>query len=374
MNKVAVYGGLKDLPKPYEEIFRDASIDSGVFMSLSWFRHLATTVFEQNNRFRIYGIESGGPGKPSLALPMCHAASRKGLFGPRRLMPLANYYTPLFGPVAGSSSRVSQEELNLLAEAIASERPRWDMIDIHPMQVDSPLFKGMLSAFHQAGMLAKTYFCFGNWYLPVNGRSYREYFESLPSKLKNTVTRKRKQLESAGRLRIEIVSSTAGLPAALSVYDQIYRSSWKKPESHPAFVQGLIRIGAEEGWLRLGIAYVDGQPAAAQLWMVDNGVASIYKLAYDERFSKLSVGSILTAQLMQHVIDVDRVREVDYLSGDDSYKRDWMPHRRERHGIVAFNPRTLYGALAALRHAGGRVFERIKLGSAVSRAQQPQVT
>ena len=35
-------------------------------------------------------------------------------------------------------------------------------------------------------------------------------------------------------------------------------------------------------------------------------------------------------KLMRHVIDVDQVREVDFGSGDDAYKKDWMSDRRER--------------------------------------------
>jgi CelD/BcsL family acetyltransferase involved in cellulose biosynthesis len=57
---------------------------------------------------------------------------------------------------------------------------------------------------------------------------------------------------------------------------------------------------------------------------------------------------------MEHVIDRDKVSVVDYLTGDDGYKKDWMTHRRERWGIVAFNPRSLRGLLRAARHFGGR--------------------
>lgn len=360
MNTVAIYGSFEELPKPYEEIFSDASTVSGIFLSLPWFRHLAATALGKNNCFRIYGVESDSElGKPCLALPMCYPASANSLFMPRRLMSAANYYTALFSPVTGDAGNGFQKNLDMLAKAIAAERPRWDMIDIHPMQLDTPLFNGTLSAFHHAGMLAQSYFCFGNWYLDVNNRSYAAYFERLPSKLKNTLKRKSRQLEDANRLRIEIISSEAGLAKGLCAYEEIYSSSWKKPESHPAFVPGLIRICAEQGWLRLGVAYVDQQPAAAQLWIVSNGVASIYKLAYAEQFSRLSIGSILTARLMQHVIDIDRVRQVDYLSGDDPYKRDWMSHRRERRGIIAFNPRTAHGMIAALKHVGGRAWRNI---------------
>jgi CelD/BcsL family acetyltransferase involved in cellulose biosynthesis len=115
------------------------------------------------------------------------------------------------------------------------------------------------------------------------------------------------------------------------------------------------------GTLRLGIIHVDGEPAAAQLWFVHNGCALIYKLAYDERFADLSVGTILSAALFQHALDVDKVTEVDYLSGDDAYKKDWMSHRRERWGILALNPRTPRGALAIARHVGGRAMKRAAL-------------
>jgi CelD/BcsL family acetyltransferase involved in cellulose biosynthesis len=61
---------------------------------------------------------------------------------------------------------------------------------------------------------------------------------------------------------------------------------------------------------------------------------------------------------MQHVIDIDGVTQVDYLTGDDAYKQDWMSHRRERWGMVAFNPRTLKGAVGILRHMAGRSLRR----------------
>jgi CelD/BcsL family acetyltransferase involved in cellulose biosynthesis len=62
--------------------------------------------------------------------------------------------------------------------------------------------------------------------------------------------------------------------------------------------------------------------------------------------------------MMEHAIDVEHVNEVDYLTGDDRYKKDWMSQRRERWGILALNPRSLRGAVAIARHVGGRAVKR----------------
>ena len=120
-------------------------------------------------------------------------------------------------------------------------------------------------------------------------------------------------------------------------------------------------MAAGQGWLRSGILTLNGQAIAAQLWLIKDGKASIYKLAYVKGCERLSAGSVLTHALMQQVIDVDQVAEVDYLTGDDAYKRDWMSHRRERWGLVAFHPRTLRGLWLAAKHFSGKYFNRYAL-------------
>ena len=171
--------------------------------------------------------------------------------------------------------------------------------------------------------------------------------------------RAEKKLSKSSGYRLQIVQQdNALLGAAIDAYVQVYNQSWKVPEPFPEFIPGLCQLAAQKGWLRLGLIFLDNLPIAAQLWLVVEKKAYIVKLAYDQKFVKTSAGTVLTGALFRHVIDVDRVEEVDYLMGDDQYKQDWMSERRERRGIIAFNPQSPLGIAKAVYHFGGKILRK----------------
>ena len=171
--------------------------------------------------------------------------------------------------------------------------------------------------------------------------------------LRSTIKRMTKKFQADGG-RLEIISNTTDMERALKAYEQVYAASWKNSEPFPGFIQGLVRASAEQGWLRLGIAWLGDKPIAAQIWIVANGKSNIYKVAYDENYKAYTPGTLLTALLMQHSFEVDKVTKVDYLMGDDPYKKTWMTERQERWGIVAYNPKTVEGAFLLAKEVAGR--------------------
>lgn len=269
----------------------------------------------------------------------------------RQTCSLSNYYSSLYRPLLDTA--VTDEELSGYLRLILKDNQA-DVLRFDAMDTAHPSFALLESALRRAGLKPYRFRCFGNWYLPVRVDSFQAYLQGLSAKVRNTVRRREKKFFAAARGRLEIVSGAGALNVAIAAWEKIYAASWKQPEPYPEFVPALIQMCAARGWLRLGLAYYDGEAIAAQLWIVSHGKAAIYKLAYDEKFAHLSVGTILTAHLMRHVLDVDKVQEVDYLIGDDDYKKDWMKCRRERWGIVAYNPRTLRGLIGGANEASRR--------------------
>jgi CelD/BcsL family acetyltransferase involved in cellulose biosynthesis len=140
-----------------------------------------------------------------------------------------------------------------------------------------------------------------------------------------------------------------------SAYETIYALSWKPGEGHPAFLRAFAEIEGVAGRLRLGLATIEGRPTAAQFWTVQNGVAYIHKLAHDERDKRHSPGTLLSAALFEQVIDRDHVNEIDFGTGDNPYKRDWMEQVRHRYRLEAFRP----GAPSAWPALAKRLARRI---------------
>ena len=336
------------------KLFAEASQDS-FFLSFPWFRTLESTVLGRNELAEIIGIESDEPSGPALgALVLKAGDDERRFFSPRTLDSLTNYYSSYFAPILTRKFESPDPLVKMIVGELKSHSPQWDVLNLRPLDLSLPDVRSLHLALEAAGLKTQTYFCFGNWYLNVDRRSYAEYFKGLPSVIRKNVPYYKRRLEKTSRVKVQIYTGLKDLETAIDDYQAIYNSSWRDREGYPGFIRAFIRTAAEEGWLRLGVFYIDDEPAAAQLWIVHGQVASIYKICYAEKFGKSSVGSVLTTHMLEHALDGDKVSEVDYLTGDDNYKSNWMSHRRERWGIMAFNPASFLGKLSILKHIGGK--------------------
>ncbi len=261
---------------------------------------------------------------------------------------LSTFYTSIYSPVVCSAT---PEELFIALFQHLARVKKLSAITLSPMDNSSPLFSLVHTALARAGWKGiHSYFCFGNWIHELGGASYLAYLATRPSRVSNTITRRTRHFLNANRGQLRIVLGGEFLEDAITQFIAVYNSSWKREEPYPEFIPHLLRLSAGRGWLRLGIASYDNKPVASQVWLVSEGTAYIFKLAYHEDFKQLSPGTVLTAFMMEHVIEKDGVSRIDYLTGDDDYKKNWMSVRRERHGIAAYNPRTLHGNSLLIGH------------------------
>lgn len=335
------------LDAPLEAFFIEEELTNPQF-GIDWLSNLSAHALDPGDRALILVARRGE--RDLVALPIL--LKKKG----RTAMALSTFYTSIYRPLIRSEEPVPL--LTALFRHLAREERATELI-LMPMDLDEEGAEQLTRAQRSAGWRGiHRYFCFGNWVHDIHRQDYQQYLASRPSRLRNTIRRRAQKFSPGEPGELRVIAGSARLEEAIEDFNTVYANSWKVDEPYPEFIPSLVRLAATRGWLRLGVASYNNIPVASQIWLVHNGTAYIYKLAYDENYKSLSPGTVLTAFMFEHVMGTDHVTRIDYLSGDDVYKRDWMSTRYERHGTAAFNPGTLRGCIKLLKHKVTRMLKR----------------
>lgn len=276
------------------------------FDRAEWFALLAETGLTP-----LIAVASDTDSSAALALTECAG----------RITPLRNWYSFTWRQLAPNGPSGDR-----LLEAIARQlKRRAYRVTLEPVPGEDGSADQLARAFRAAGWRVEVEQCDTNHVLEVAGRSFAEYWDKRPGSLRNTLKRKARKVETEILTRFDA--------RVWAEYERIYAASWKPAEDQPAMLRAFAEAEGAAGRLRLGVAWAEGLAIAAQCWTVENDTAYIHKLAHRESHRQLSAGTTLSAALFAHVIDIDKVSLVDFGTGDESYKADWMEAVRPRFRI-----------------------------------------
>lgn len=314
--------GIAAAPSDVRALFDRQIMPEG---SWDWFEILAATTLSGHEQASVLALVDTG-GQPLAALPVVLVDGRviRGLTSP--------FTTVFCVPLGGADN--ARDLGKLLAGRVGASL-RLDALDVAP--ATGALQEGLTAG----GLVVLKFRHFANWFEPV--QDFVDYWNSRGSKLKATVKRKAAPLLREGRLHFDLTDLTADWREGAAIYNAIYAKSWKPAEPHPGFIDALLEKLGPRGIARLAIARIDGVPAAAQIWLVQDRRATIFKLAHDPAFDRQSPGTLLTHWVLGRLHDQDGVTDIDFGRGDDAYKRLWLSRTRDRVGLLAANPKSLKG-------------------------------
>lgn len=329
--------------EPTQHYSPDSGTDAPLFVRQFWFdcfeKHINTL---------------GAPGRLPLTdepnskvLPFI---AGKGLLNSRKLLSMSNYYSPVFGLINHDTTEtLSPNELTGEALDFLQQQDSINLFPLYELQADA-----WLDTFKQIGFSGQRYQHSVNWFHD-DIQSIEQYWSLRPQRLINTLRRKRDLMKKQGDFKTIIFAngSRDELLKLLIDYHHVYYHSWKQTEPYPAFIDSIAEYTHLLNELRLGVIYHQEKPIAAQLWFVLNETAFIFKLAHVEGYTKFSPGTVLTAAMLENVIEQDRVNRIDFLTGNDDYKQDWMSNKRTLFGIYSCNKRSTKGLYLNLLNQAG---------------------
>lgn len=326
------------LPESANALFVKAEKDS-IFFSRAWFENVVNTALEDDQHMLLACVVEKESVRAILPLMKRNSEHWRSL---------GHLYTSLYTLLLAENAQ--QDILTCLVQGLR-QLPAYSL-RLAPVAENDSSLQSLQQVLESSGFSCHRYFRFYNWNYQLQGQSFEDYMAGRPSRVRNTIARKQRKLEREHSYNIRLFTSH-NLQQAMADYNTVYAASWKVNELFGEVIEGLALSLSKRGWLRLAILYIDDQPAAAQFWFVAHGKASIFKLVYDETWKPYSPGSILTKYLMEYVIDTDKVDEIDFLTGNDAYKQDWMSERRERWGLYC-------GNMCTSKHKSNQFIESLK--------------
>jgi CelD/BcsL family acetyltransferase involved in cellulose biosynthesis len=340
---IQVVSGLDDLPQAALALFgQDA------FSTPGWYRSTIAHALPPGAQACFYLALRGGD--ILAVLPM--------LRNRRRLAALTTPYTCFWQPLLAPG--LDEACLAETGRALARAWRPFPVVRLEAMDGDAAWLPPLLAGLRAGGLVGLSFDHFGNWHVRVAGMDWRTYRDSRPGLLRSAIMRPTRKLMGRLGATYRLISGEDGLEEAIAAYEAVYARSWKTAEAFPRFVASHMRACAADGTLRLGVMYLDGAPIAAQFWLLHGSWACVAKLAHDEKYKRLGPGTVLSGLILRHLLEVDRVTELDFGRGDDDYKQLWMPRRRQRIGVLLCNPWRIRGIAEIARHRLGR-WRRVRL-------------
>jgi len=154
--------------------------------------------------------------------------------------------------------------------------------------------------------------------------SYEDYLSSLPGKLRHEIQRKGRRLErDAGAYTIRLANEQS-LDDDLEKFFAMHRSSDGPKgrfmhEGMATFFGSFAWMLFSQGWLRLALLEIAGEPWAGLYAFCYAGSSGVWNSAYDHRRRDLSPGMVLMAECIRLAAE-EGSATFDLLRGTEPYK------------------------------------------------------
>lgn len=200
-------------------------------------------------------------------------------------------------------------------------------------------------------------------FVAVGGRRFDDYLRGLGSSHRYAFRRRLRGVERDFRVELAMVRHEDERRAALATLVDLHARRWAGVARSEAFARSALlafhdeisRLALERGWLRLYTLELDGRPAAALYGFRYRDVLSYYQAGFDPQLAPYSVGLVTLGLVIRDAIG-EGVTEIDFLHGEEPYKRLWANEVRPLRRLELYPP----GARGWLYRHGALVEQRAR--------------
>jgi CelD/BcsL family acetyltransferase involved in cellulose biosynthesis len=206
-------------------------------------------------------------------------------------------------------------------------------------------------------------------YIDLNGLNWQTFLSGLGSNIRKNLNRYLRLLPSNFEMNVDCVREAERAEAALTTVIELHEKRWRAAGTSEAFQtpavvefhREFVRLAAENGWLRLLILSLNGQPVASLYGLFYGRKFYFYQSGFDPAFSKHSVGVATMGLSIKTAIE-EGALEYDFLHGNEEYKFHWATATRDIARVELYPTHArgrLYRHAIGLNRAARRMARRV---------------
>jgi CelD/BcsL family acetyltransferase involved in cellulose biosynthesis len=249
--------------------------------------------------------------------------------------------------VCGIITATPQKTLKAITEYLDLHRDDWEIVELQELPSDNQNTSLTIQALRDNGYdVIQTED--EHYYIEMKG-SWEEYYNSLSKNLKHNFKRRMNRAKEMGSVTIE---RHGGATLAWEHYQTIFKINEKsnfpylyKNEQDVLFHKELFNLMKDQNWVQIEIFKLNDIPIAYQYGFTFEKRYEDWRGGIDKDYETLAPGKLL----MMHTLEErykEGYKENDFLRGDHTYKKDWLPQARKFTKIQVYNPKNIKSRLA----------------------------
>lgn len=242
------------------------------------------------------------------------------------LNPTLRCLSVVYGGIIGKATRdIHVLQIRQLMEILRNGEV--DMVFFNQLRVDSQIYQ---LARTMPGFMCRNHFprISPHWTMSVP-KDIESFYQARSKKHRGNIRRSIRNLEREYRDRVEVVNCNgkSGLDDAIKAAHQVSFTTYQHGLAcgfvNNSRTRTLMTTAGKQGWLRFAVLFIDGKPCAFQTGLYYQGTYLLQQIAFDPRWSKFNIGTILFVKVLEHICADPDIQYIDFGFGDADYKRSY---------------------------------------------------
>jgi CelD/BcsL family acetyltransferase involved in cellulose biosynthesis len=254
--------------------------------------------------------------------------------------------------------------------------PPWDLLDLEGYAAGDPAVERLIERLGELGCVACRREAPSLWRLALP-RTWEQYLERLSKNQRKRMRREAKRMLDSGHMQVSTVERIDELDEALRWLIDLHQQR-RRALGEPgcfasprftAFHRDATRAMLAQGQLGLHLLRMGDSVLAAEYQLVGGGVVYAYQAGWDVERADLGPGNLITLATLRRAVE-QGYTALDFLRGDEPYKRTWRAEPRPSGRTLLVPPR----AGPRLRHGileAGRNLRRWAFPPAAAEEPEP---